>query len=126
MYEVGTIAAIVETIRLPDATLKTVIEGKMRARLSHFSVDEEFARAEAEEIEEPAISDGPLESLIGSVLAAFVREQVRTVPAWVNNPDATGVSAAATILREGWNAKQVAAPQSSPTESRVRYEWNSH
>jgi len=106
MHEVGTIAAIAETLRLPDGALKTVIEGKTRTRLSHFSFDQEFARAEAEEIEEPAFSDARLESLISSVLAAFVRERVRTVSAWVNNPDAAGVSVAATILREGWNAGQ--------------------
>src|SRR5262249_33195159 len=53
MYKCGTSAAVVETLRLPDGTVKTIIEGNKRASLSHISFDEDFAKAEAVETEEP-------------------------------------------------------------------------
>jgi len=93
MHEVGTIAVMVETLRLPDGTLKIVVEGKRRARLSHLILHEEFFKAEAEEIEEPAFSETRLESLTRSVLSSFLRERVRTVSEGVNKPEAFGVSA---------------------------------
>ena len=53
MHEVGTIAVMVETLRLPDGTLKIVVEGRRRARCSHLILHEEFFKAEAEEIRKP-------------------------------------------------------------------------
>ena len=92
MHEVGTIAVMVETLRLPDGTLKIVVEGKRRARLSRLILHEEFFKAEAEEIEEPAFRDSA-QSVTRSVLSAFLRERVRTVSEGVNKPEAFGVSA---------------------------------
>jgi transcriptional regulator with PAS, ATPase and Fis domain len=104
MYKVGTLAAVVETLRLPDGTVKSIIEGNKRASLGHISFDEDFAKAEAVETEEPPISDPRLVSLISSVLSAFVREHVRAVSVWEKDPESAGLSTAAIILREGQSA----------------------
>jgi len=98
MYKVGTFAAVVETLRLPDGTVKSIIEGNKRASLGHVSFDEDFAKAEAVETEEPPISDPRLVSLISSVLSEVVRKHVR------KDPEFAGISTAAIILREGWSA----------------------
>ena len=82
------IAVIVETLHLPDRTLKIVVESRRRAHCTHLILHEEFFKTEAEEIEEAAIS-----KLNRSVLSAFLRERVRTVSEGVNKPEAFGVSA---------------------------------
>jgi ATP-dependent Lon protease len=104
MYKVGTLATVVETLRLPDGTVKSIIEGNRRASLGHISFDEDFAKAEAVEPEEPSISDPRLVSLVSSVLSAFVREHVRAVSAWEKDPESAGLSTAAIILREEQSA----------------------
>ena len=71
MYEIGTLGNMVEWLRQPDGTIKTLIEGKKRARVTRYVFDEEFFKAEAEEIEEPNGPAAELERLVGSVVSAF-------------------------------------------------------
>jgi ATP-dependent Lon protease len=79
LYKVGTFAAVVKTLRLPDGTVKSIIEGNRRASLSHISFDEDFAKAEAVEIEQPPIANPRLLSLASSVVSAFVQKHDRAV-----------------------------------------------
>jgi ATP-dependent Lon protease len=71
MYEIGTLGIMVECLRQPDGTIKTLIEGKKRARVTRYVFDEEFFKADAEEIEEPNGRAAEIEGLIGSVVSAF-------------------------------------------------------
>ena len=50
MYEVGTLGVIVERQTLPDGTAKIVVEGRKRARVKRFLFDNEFYKAEVEEV----------------------------------------------------------------------------
>ena len=93
MYEVGTLAAIVERLTLPDGTLQSVVEGLGRARVERFIFNEEFFKAEAEPMEEPTPKDTRLESVTNSVLAAFLSERLRIVLSGKNQPGAFGVAA---------------------------------
>jgi ATP-dependent Lon protease len=77
LYEVGTVGAVVDAERLPDGTIKSVVEGKRRARVSRFIFGQDFSRAEAVVIEETGASDAQLEKLIGSVVSAFVRRRLK-------------------------------------------------
>jgi ATP-dependent Lon protease len=72
--------------------MKSVVEGMGRARVCTFIFAEEFLKAEAEVMEEPAVADTRLESVTRSALSAFLHERVRTVSQGVNKP-AFGVSA---------------------------------
>jgi Conserved nitrate reductase-associated protein (Nitr_red_assoc)/ATP-dependent protease La (LON) substrate-binding domain len=71
MYEIGTLGIMVEWLRQPDGTMKTLIEGKKRARVTRYVFDEESFRAEAEEIEEPVGRSAELEGRVDSVVSAF-------------------------------------------------------
>src|SRR5689334_13248603 len=102
--KLGTLAAVIEILRLPDGTVKCIVEGNKRASLSHISFDEDFAKVEAIEIEEPIVSDPRMMNLISSVLSTFVREQVRAVAVWEKDPESAGASTAAIILRGGQSA----------------------
>ena len=39
LYEIGTIASILQLLKLPDGTVKVLIEGGQRAKISQFSLD---------------------------------------------------------------------------------------
>ena len=41
IYEIGTVVNIIQMLRLPDNTIKVLIEGKKRAKISRFTNAEE-------------------------------------------------------------------------------------
>src|SRR5512134_2562886 len=52
IYRVGTLGSVVQLLRLPDGTVKVLVEGKKRARILRYVEQAEFFLVEAEEIEE--------------------------------------------------------------------------
>ncbi|AKU90228.1 endopeptidase La [Vulgatibacter incomptus] len=71
IFEVGTLGTIVQLLRLPDGTVKVLVEGKRRARIKRFASSETFFLVEAEEIEERADSGVEIEALVRSVQSTF-------------------------------------------------------
>src|SRR4051812_12361210 len=53
IFSVGTVGQIIQLLRLPDGTVKVLVEGKRRARLKKFVASEECFLVEIEEITEP-------------------------------------------------------------------------
>jgi len=66
----GTIGTVLQLLRLPDGTVKALVEGKMRARISRFFSNEGFFQVEvrpAFDIEAPAAeSDALVRAIVGS------------------------------------------------------------
>ena len=54
LFEVGTVATVLQLLKLPDGTVKVLVEGGQRARLKGLErVDEgDFLQAEVEVIDE--------------------------------------------------------------------------
>ncbi|MDH5297869.1 MAG: endopeptidase La [Desulfobulbaceae bacterium] len=50
VYRVGTVAAVLQLLPLPDGTIKALVEGKRRARISSFLPAEHFFRVEVVEL----------------------------------------------------------------------------
>ena len=50
IYPVGTLASIVQMLRLPDGTIKLLIEGKKRARITRYLENPDYFQVEVEEI----------------------------------------------------------------------------
>jgi ATP-dependent Lon protease len=71
MYQVGTLGVIVEHRRLPDGTVRIMVEGKKRAKVGRFVLHQKFFKAEAEELAETTGGSAALETLMRSVLSAF-------------------------------------------------------
>ncbi len=71
IFQVGTVGSIIQLLRLPDGTVKVLVEGKQRARVRRFLDDERFLRVEAEEIEESSDRSVELEALMRSVQSTF-------------------------------------------------------
>jgi ATP-dependent Lon protease len=71
IYEVGTLGSVVQLLRLPDGTVKVLIEGKKRARITSYLDHAEFFLVEVEEIVEQCETTTELEALIRSVNSTF-------------------------------------------------------
>jgi len=50
LYTVGTLATVMQLLRLPDGTIKALVEGKQRAGISVFNDAEDFFSAEVKEL----------------------------------------------------------------------------
>ena len=50
---IGTVAKVLQMLRLPDSTVKTVVEGRQRARILEFRPNESFFEVSLELIAEP-------------------------------------------------------------------------
>src|SRR5271157_4040225 len=71
LYTVGTLGVVVQLLRLPDGTVKALVEGKKRARVLRYVADEEYFQVEAEEIEEVSERTTEVEALVRSVVSTF-------------------------------------------------------
>ena len=71
LYEVGTIGTILQLLKLPDGTVKVLVEGSERAQISEFTDNEEFFQAYAAIMPEPATDEKELAALSRSVVSQF-------------------------------------------------------
>jgi ATP-dependent Lon protease len=71
IYELGTIGAVVQLVKLPDGTVKVLVEGKRRARIRGFEASETCYLVRVEPIEERAEPGIELEALVRSVKTTF-------------------------------------------------------
>jgi ATP-dependent Lon protease len=71
IYRVGTLGTIIQLLRLPDGTVKVLVEGKRRARIKRFVPNEEFFLVELEDVVERSLESIEVEALMRSVQSTF-------------------------------------------------------
>ncbi|MEH6528025.1 MAG: endopeptidase La [Sneathiella sp.] len=71
IHRVGTIASVLQLLKLPDGTVKVLVEGSERAKIEEFVDNPDFFQAHAEVIEEAETETPELEALARSVIAQF-------------------------------------------------------
>jgi ATP-dependent Lon protease len=71
IYAVGTLGTVMQLLRLPDGTVKVLVEGKRRGRIKKFAQTDEFFLVEVEEIPEAWPRGVEVEALMRSVQGAF-------------------------------------------------------
>ncbi len=71
IFSVGTVSTILQLLKLPDGTVKVLVEGGQRASISRFTDREEFFEAEARLIEERGGEFQEVEALARSVVGQF-------------------------------------------------------
>ncbi|MBS2025341.1 MAG: endopeptidase La [Deltaproteobacteria bacterium] len=71
IFEIGTLGTILQLLRLPDGTVKVLVEGKKRAQISRWVPHEKYLLVEAAELDESADKGVELEALVRSVHATF-------------------------------------------------------
>ncbi|MFN8791291.1 MAG: endopeptidase La [Bdellovibrionales bacterium] len=71
IYTVGTIGTIIQLLRLPDGTVKVLVEGKRRVRIKNFISNEAFFTVQVDDIEEDVDNLVEAQALIRSVKNTF-------------------------------------------------------
>jgi len=71
IYRVGTVGTVLQLLKLPDGTVKVLVEGVSRARIKSFTDNANFFQADAELIEDTLGQGQELEALSRAVIAQF-------------------------------------------------------
>ncbi|MCJ8313766.1 MAG: endopeptidase La [Saccharospirillaceae bacterium] len=71
LYEIGTIATVLQLLKLPDGTVKVLVEGECRAKISDIDFGGEFISSNAQLVESDEMGDTQSESLMRTVMAQF-------------------------------------------------------
>jgi len=71
LYTVGTIGTILQLLKLPDGTVKVLVEGGERASIVDFTENEDFFQAYAEVLPEDESDEKEAEALARSVVTQF-------------------------------------------------------
>jgi len=71
LYKVGTIASVIQLLKLPDNTVKVLVEGTSRAKIRNFIKGEKFHQVEVDFIKEIIPDDPEIEAISRSCLMEF-------------------------------------------------------
>jgi ATP-dependent Lon protease len=71
IYAIGTIGTIIQLLRLPDGTVKVLVEGKKRAKIKNFVPNDSFFVVNCEVIEEDVDNLTEASALVRSVKSTF-------------------------------------------------------
>ena len=72
IYNFGTVASILQLLRLPDGTVKVLVEGIERAKISHYAENKEFLEAYIDQVKvENNSSDKELSALSRTAISQF-------------------------------------------------------
>ncbi|EGR0785791.1 endopeptidase La [Vibrio cholerae] len=70
LFEVGTVAIILQLLKLPDGTVKVLVEGQQRAKITQF-YEEEYFFADAQYLVTPELDEREQEVVVRSAINQF-------------------------------------------------------
>jgi len=71
IYSVGTIGTVLQLLKLPDGTVKALVEGGARARIARYAENESFFQAYAEPMPDQPGEQNELEALTRTAVSQF-------------------------------------------------------
>jgi ATP-dependent Lon protease len=71
VYRAGTIATILQMLKLPDGTVKVLVEGARRARITQFVETQEYFTADIEFLDVETVNEDDCEVLVRSAISQF-------------------------------------------------------
>ena len=71
IYSVGVVATVLQLLKLPDGTVKVLVEGRARAGISRFTDQSEFYEAEIAYVAEDGVGSSEAEALSRAVVEQF-------------------------------------------------------
>ena len=71
IYEVGTLASVLQLLKLPDGTVKVLVEGNTRARITRYTENADYFEAEIERLTEEVGTEEEIEALSRSAISQF-------------------------------------------------------
>jgi ATP-dependent Lon protease len=73
IYEVGVLANVLQLLKLPDGTVKVLVEGRSRVKIVEYVENESFFEAQAAELEETSGDEETVNALTRTVAQEFER-----------------------------------------------------
>jgi ATP-dependent Lon protease len=71
LYDVGTVSTVLQLLKLPDGTVKVLVEGGKRARVLGFKETDQYFEAYTSLLDEPSAEAPELEALARTVVGQF-------------------------------------------------------
>jgi ATP-dependent Lon protease len=71
LFGMGTIATVLQLLKLPDGTVKVLVEGGARARIAEFLAGDEYSSALVEALPEPEADAREAETFVRSIMEQF-------------------------------------------------------
>jgi ATP-dependent Lon protease len=71
IYDIGTLGTIIQLLRLPDGTVKVLVEGKARAAIRNYAAIDPYFAVEITELEDTSTETPETEALVRSIHTAF-------------------------------------------------------
>jgi ATP-dependent Lon protease len=71
IYACGTLATVLQLLKMPDGTVKTLVEAKTRAKITNYLPETRFFMVEVERIQEHCEPSARVEALIRSIQSSF-------------------------------------------------------
>jgi ATP-dependent Lon protease len=71
IYSMGTLASVLQLLKLPDGTVKVLVEGNVRASIRRYTGNPSYFEAEIERVEETIGAEEEVEALARSVVSQF-------------------------------------------------------
>jgi ATP-dependent Lon protease len=71
LYEIGTVAIVLQLLKLPDGTVKVLVEGRNRAKVARFNGREDYLEAQIVDIEDELVETPELNALQRTVVSHF-------------------------------------------------------
>ena len=82
LYRVGTVATVLQLLKLPDGTVKVLVEGEQRGSIERFIELDDHCRAEVQLIEEGETAERESEVFTRSLLSQFEHLKNRRSHRW--------------------------------------------
>ena len=73
IFQTGVLANVLQLLKLPDGTVKVLVEGKSRVKITEYLDNDQFFEARAETLDEEAGDAATVEALVRSVGQEFER-----------------------------------------------------
>ncbi|MEE8546596.1 MAG: endopeptidase La [bacterium] len=73
VYDMGTLSTVLQMLKLPDGTVKVLVEGQKRVKISKYIETEEYFAADYVEVDFVCARDLELEAIMRSVIDRFER-----------------------------------------------------
>ncbi len=71
LYSYGTIGTVLQLLKMPDGTVKSLIEGKERAKIKTFINNSDFMMVEVDRIGEQYVPDSRIDALMRNIQSSF-------------------------------------------------------
>ncbi|MFB7815391.1 endopeptidase La [Paenibacillus chitinolyticus] len=71
IYRVGTISKVRQMLKLPNGTIRVLVEGVVRAEIAEYIANDEFYEVNAKELPEEEVNDAEIDALMRTVLNQF-------------------------------------------------------